>query len=116
MQKPHILFNSDGLAIWHDFSVIMHIKVKSGRRSAILNLIMLNFFMVYPYLKLHILFDSNGLAIWSGFPDIRILQKLWPIIGHFGRHDQVFVRILPNFKLIGAISEMDIWYKFCSDI
>ena len=29
---------------------------------------------------------------------------------HFGRHDLVSVRILPNFELIRAISEMDIRY------
>ena len=73
------------------------------------NFIMLKFFMVYPYLELHILFYSNGLAIWSG------LKKLWQIIGHFGRHDLVSVRILPNFELIRAISELDIWYKFWSE-
>ena len=76
---------------------------------------MLTFFMVYPYLELHILFYSNGLAIWSGFPDITLIKKLWPIIGHFGRHDLVSVRILPNFELIRAISEIDIWYKFWSE-
>ena len=42
--KPHIMFNTNGLAMWHGFPVIMHIKVKTGRRSAILKLIMLNFF------------------------------------------------------------------------
>ena len=57
--KPHILFNSNGLAIWHGFLVITHIQVNSGRRSAILNLIILKFFTVYPYLKLRILFYSN---------------------------------------------------------
>ena len=70
---------------------------------------MLKFFMVYPYLELHILFYSNGLAIWSG------LKNLWPIIGHFGPHDLVSVRILPYFELIRAISELDIWYKFWSE-
>ena len=73
---------------------------------------MLKLFIVYPYLELHILFYSNGLAIWSGFPDITHIKKLWPIIGH---HDLVSVRILPNFELIQAISEMDIWYKFWSE-
>ena len=68
--KPHILFDSNDLAIWHGFPVITHIEGKSGRRSAILNLIKLNFFMIYSYLKLHIFFNSNGLAIWSGFQDI----------------------------------------------
>ena len=48
----------------------------SGRRSAILNLIKLKFFMVYPYRELHILFYSNGLAIWSGFPDITHITKI----------------------------------------
>ena len=64
------------------------------------------------YLKLHILFNSNGLAIWCGFPDITHVKK---IIGYLGRHDLVSVRILPNFELVRAISEMDIWYKFWGD-
>ena len=71
--------------------------------------------MVYAYLKLHILFNSNGLALWSGFPDITHNKKLWPIIDNFGRHDLISVRILPNFELIRAISEMDVWYKFWHD-
>ena len=37
--KPHILFDSNGLAIWQGFPVITYIQVKSGRRSAISNLI-----------------------------------------------------------------------------
>ena len=47
-----------------------NMSIESGRRSAILNLIMLKFLMVYPYLKLHILLYSNGPAIWFSFPDI----------------------------------------------
>ena len=46
---------------------------------------------------------------------LRILKKLWPKIGHFGRHDLISVQILPNFELIRAISEMDVWYKFWND-
>ena len=53
-----------------------NLSIRSGRRSAILNLIKLKFFMVYPYLKLHILVDSNGLAIWSGSPDISHITKI----------------------------------------
>ena len=52
------------------------LPIGSGRRSAILNLIKLKFFMVYPYLKLHILFNSNELSIWSGSPDITHLTKI----------------------------------------
>ena len=37
------------------------------------------------------------------------------MIGHFGRHDLISVRILPNFEIIRAISEMDVWYKFWHD-
>ena len=48
--KLHILFNSNGLALWHSFPVITHIEVKSGRKSAILNLIK----------KLQTLFNSSG--------------------------------------------------------
>ena len=61
-------------------------SIRIGRRSAILNLIKLNLFMVYPYLKLHNLFNSNGLDIWSGFPDITHIEKkmadnrtFWPL-------------------------------------
>ena len=50
------------------------------------------------------------------FQILRILKKLWPIIGHFGRHDLISVLILPNFELIRAISEMDVWYKFWNDM
>ena len=55
-----------------------------------------------------------GLAIWFGFPDITHIKKIMTvaIIGHFGHHDLVSARILPNFELIRAISEVDIWYKF----
>ena len=83
----------------------MHIKVKSGRRSAILNLTKFKFFMVCPYRNQHILFDSNVLAIWLGFPDITDIRKRWQIIGC---HDLVSVRILPYFELIRVISEMNI--------
>ena len=61
---------------------------------------MLKFFMVYPYLELHILLYTNRLAIWSGFPDITQIKKIMAVIGHFGRHDLVSVRILPNFELV----------------
>ena len=67
--------------------------------------------MVYPYLKLHILFYGNGLAIWSGFPD-NTPNKKRADIGPFCHRDLDSVPILSNFKLIRAISEMDIWYKF----
>ena len=61
-----------------------NLQIRIVCRSAILNLIKLNFFMVYPYLKLNILFNSKGLAIWSGFPDITHIKKMayyppsWP--------------------------------------
>ena len=45
--KPHILFCSNGLAIWHSFPDFIHIDVNNNLKSAILNLIKL---------KLHILF------------------------------------------------------------
>ena len=37
------------------------------------------------------------------------------MIGYFSLHDLVSVQIFPEFKLIRAISEMDIWYEFWSD-
>ena len=46
--KPHILFCSNGLAIWHGLSDIKHIKVNYGRLSAIFNLIKLKFLRAYP--------------------------------------------------------------------
>ena len=97
-------------ANWHDFSVIKHIKVEIGRRSANLNLIKLTFFMVYPHLKPRILLNSNGLS-GKVFQLLRILKKLWPIISHFARHDLVSVLILPNFKLIRAITKMDTFWS-----
>ena len=33
--KPHILFYSNGLAIWYDFPDITHIKVNNGQLSAL---------------------------------------------------------------------------------
>ena len=77
-----------------------------------MNWIKLKFFMVYPYLKL---FISNGQLSGLIFKILRILKKLWPIIGHFGRHDLISVRILPNLELIRAISEINVWYIFQSD-
>ena len=53
-----------------------NLQIRIGCRSAILNLIQLNFFMVYPDLKLNILFDSKGLAIWSGFAEITHIKKM----------------------------------------
>ena len=60
------------------------------------------------------MFGSKSLAIWSGFPDITHIKKImadnrpfWP--------DLISVRILPNFELIRAISEMGVWYKFWKD-
>ena len=50
--------------------------IESGRRLAILNFIMLKFFMVYPYLELHILSYSNDLAILFGFQDIAHIKKI----------------------------------------
>ena len=98
--KPHILFNSNGLAmVWHSFRVVTHIDVKSGRKLNILNLNKLKFFMAYPHLKLHLLFNDNELSIRSGFPDITDFKKIMATIVHFGRHDLVSVRILPNFEL-----------------
>ena len=77
---------------------------------------MLKFFMVYPYLELHILFYSNGSAIWSGFPDITYIKKIIADNRPFWQpYDLVSVRILPNFELIRAISEMDIWLKIWSE-
>ena len=72
--------------IWYKFEAIdkkmlsescyqENLPIRIGCRSAILNLIKLNFFIVYPYLKVHVLFNSNGLAIWSGFLDITHIQK-----------------------------------------
>ena len=86
------------------------LSIGGGRRSVILNFIMLKFYIVYPYLELHILFYCNGLAIWSAFSDISHIKK--KMAGIINRHDLVSVRILTNFELIRAISEVDIWYKF----
>ena len=45
-----MLFYSNGLAIRHGLSDIMHIKVNYERWSAILNLIELIFFRAHPYI------------------------------------------------------------------
>ena len=39
--KPHILIYSNGLAIWHSFHDITHIKVNNCLKSIILNLIVI---------------------------------------------------------------------------
>ena len=77
-----------------------NLSIGSGRLSAILNLIKLKLFMVYPYLKLHILLYSNGLAIWPFFPVITHIKKtiadirpfwppspsFWPNLDQFRAH------------------------------
>ena len=45
--KPHILFYSNGLAIWHSFPDITHTEVNDGLKSAILNLTEFTFFKAY---------------------------------------------------------------------
>ena len=68
-------FFTNGLAIWHGLPDIRCIKVNNGRKSAILNLIELNFFRSFPHIKHHILFYSvNGLATCHGLPDIRYIK------------------------------------------
>ena len=67
-----VLADSNGLASWHGFPDITHIKVNNGHKSesAILNFIELKFFRAYPSLKTLILFYSNGLATCRhDFPD-----------------------------------------------
>ena len=84
--KPHILFYSNGPAIWHGLSDIRHIKVNYGRQSTILNLIEFKFFRAYPYLKPDSLFHSDGLAIWHGWSDNRHIKVNYinmAIVGHF---------------------------------
>ena len=71
-----------------------NLPIISGRRSAILNLMRLKFFIVYPHLKLQILFYSNGLAILSGFLDITKI-----VADNFGHHDLFFL-VLPKFEII----------------
>ena len=67
--KPHILFHSNGLDMWHVFSDIRHIKVMSDGWS-------FRIWSIFPYLKPHILFHSNILAIRHGFPDIRHIKVM----------------------------------------
>ena len=57
--KPHILFDSNGLAIWLGFSDITYIEVNYGTYSAILNLIKMKLFRAYFYLRPHILFHNT---------------------------------------------------------
>ena len=62
--KPHILFHSNGLAIWHALPDIRPIEVNNGRLLVILNSIKFKILRVH-LLKPHILLHSrpNGLAI-----------------------------------------------------
>ena len=59
--KSHILFYSNGPAISHGLPNISNVKVNSGRKAAILNLI--ESIKMHPLPKRHILFYNNGLAI-----------------------------------------------------
>ena len=68
--KSHILFYSNGLAIWHGLPNNGHVKVNNGRLAAILNLDEFKFFKMHPLLKPYNLFDINAVAILSGFHDI----------------------------------------------
>ena len=61
--KNHILFYSNGLAIYHSLPNNGHVKVNNGLKATILNLIKLIFFKLHPLLNSHILFYSNGLAV-----------------------------------------------------
>ena len=72
--KSHILFYSNGLAIYHGLPNNGHVKVNNGRLAAILNLVELNFFKMHPPLKTYNLFYSNGVDILIGFHDIRQYQ------------------------------------------
>ena len=74
LPKSHILFYSNGLAVWHGLPNNGHVKVNNGRLAAILNLDELNFFKMHPLLKPYNLFDINGVAILSGFHDIQQYQ------------------------------------------
>ena len=56
--------------ISHVFPDIAHNKVNNVSKSAIFNLIKLEFVRLNLSMKSHILFHTNGLAIWHGFPDI----------------------------------------------
>ena len=49
--KSHILFYSNGLAIYHGLSNNGQVKVNNGRLAAILNLDKLIFFKMHPLLK-----------------------------------------------------------------
>ena len=61
--KPHILFYSNGLPIWHGFPDITHIEINNSRKSAILNLIKLNFFRAYHSLK-HTMCNMKKIRPW----------------------------------------------------
>ena len=89
----------NGLAIWHSFRSITHIKVNNGHKSASLSLIELNIFVKCPPppIKPHIFFYCNGLVIWHGFPDV----------ARFSRRDLVFAGCKPILELIRAIGEID---------
>ena len=66
--KLHLLFNSNGLAIWHSFPII-------------------NFFHAISLPETSIFFKRDGLAIWERFSAITYIQK-WTQVGYF-KFDQV---------------------------
>ena len=51
--ESHILFHSNGLAIWQGFPDIMHIKVINATSRPFFNFIELKCFRAYPSLKPH---------------------------------------------------------------
>ena len=102
------MFYINCLATWQNFPDVTYIKVNNGRKSAIVNLIKLNFLREYPSLKRHILFYNNGLAIWHGFPYITQIKQIIADSRPFYRRSLVFVRCAPIFELIRAIVGIDV--------
>ena len=68
--KSHILFYSNGLAIYHGFSDIRPIEVNIDRLSAILKSIEFKISHANLPQRPQILFYNNSLAISHGLPNI----------------------------------------------
>ena len=111
------MFYSNGLvAIRHNFADIMHFKVNSGRKSAILNLIDLKFFSAYPSVKSHFGFI---VMVWLSGTVFQILNRIKSImatspLGHFEYYLANFITAFPSVKMYILLygNGLAIWYGY----
>ena len=85
--KPHILFYSISLAIWHCLSDIRHIKGNYGRKFGNFEFDRVGILRsIYLPETAQICFIFNSLVFWHGFSDIKHNKLI--MVNHF-EFDQV---------------------------